>query len=231
MGEPPEHSFSLECSLIVMNAKKMISMSCCSVAVLFSQVSHAMPGGALDGVTFEPIPDGGSLFRIDAGGFELSLKDMDGVLGQESIEVPSKSYWRYACFAVTPWLPSPGKSRLSIYPDLRMDWTGAIDLRDNDDVGLMNLVVESRAFGEEKTQREFFGIDTGMMDLYPLFFPDVHTGIYLGQVETSMDDGNPLVFRSELESESEFRGLFCGLMSSTRLDLSGIEFELIPVVK
>lgn len=214
--------------MTMMKTKNFLNVGSGCLLMLAAQAAHAAPEGVDDGVVFVPIPDGGTLFKVEARGFEVSLDEEDDQVVDRFVELSSKPYWRYSCFAVTPWLPSPGDSRLSIYPKLRMDWTGEKDLRDNHDVGLMNFVLESRGFDAGESTKQFYGVDTGMMDLIPLFFPDRNTCVYLGQIETSMDDDFPLVYRANVQGGSEFRGLFCGLMDSTRLELSGIDFELLP---
>lgn len=197
------------------------------VLALAPAISFAQ--GEPDGVVFEPVPDGGSMFTVEPKGFDLDLKGVDGTVTERSVHVPVSEHWRHGCFAVTPWLPAPEKSELSVYPDVRLNWLGMISLLTNEDVGLSDFVIESRPFGQEKTKSSFFWMDTGMMELTPLFFPDDRSCVYLGDLETSIDSKFPVVFRTEIEGESEFRGMLCGLTADAELDLFGLAFRLLPI--
>lgn len=211
---------------------KISNLSATSIMVtLFAMSTHstaALAQDADDGVIFDPIPDGGSLFTVEPKGFEIDLDAIDGELSPRALSVPVSPNWRYTCFATTPWLPVPDASDVSIYPNLDLTWLGLISLLSKDDTGLMNFVLESRSFGEDEIERKYFGVDTGMMDLSPLFFPDDRSCVYLGNLQTSIDSDFPVVYQSELKGETEVRGMFCGLMSGAKLELFGLSLRILP---
>lgn len=203
----------------------------CSVLALagWSTPAYANQPDNDSGIDFQPIQDGGSRFTVRPPAFDVSASTDEHTFTKDRFSLPAAGVWRVQCYVVTPWLPIPARSDLSIFPSLKIKWMGAIDLLSNKDVGILNFVLESRKFGETKSESNYFGVDSGMMDLTPVMFPDENTCVYFGELDSSFESEYPILYQTSVPGETEVRAKFCGLTTGAQLDVTGITLQALPV--